>query len=187
MKNKKIQIVFEAGPTHNGFKSAKKLIFSAAISGADAIKFQIIDADEIMADKKINIKYKIFSDNKLKLKKDTIYSLLKKRMLSYSDWRKLKLYADSLNLDFFATVGSKKDIIFLNKIGCKEIKIASGDLNYLQLIEEVGKTGIKIQLDTGGGSLLQIENVINILKKNLNTKTLILHFIIVPWISNDFK
>ena len=50
-ENKKIQIVFEAGPTHNGFKSAKKLIFSAAISGADAIKFQIIDADEIMADK----------------------------------------------------------------------------------------------------------------------------------------
>lgn len=170
MKNKKIQIVFEAGPTHNGFKSAKKLIFSAAISGADAIKFQIIDADEIMADKKINIKYKIFSDNKLKLKKDTIYSLLKKRMLSYSDWRKLKLYADSLNLDFFATVGSKKDIIFLNKIGCKEIKIASGDLNYLQLIEEVGKTGIKIQLDTGGGSLLQIENVINILKKKFKYK-----------------
>jgi N,N'-diacetyllegionaminate synthase len=170
MKNKKIQIVFEAGPTHNSFKSAKELIFSAAIAGADAIKFQIIDADEIMADKKIKIKYKIFSGNRLKFKENTIYSLLKKRMLSYSDWKKLKLYSDSLNLDFFATVGSKKDILFLKKIGCKEIKIASGDLNYIQLIEEVAKTGIKIQLDTGGGSLKQIKNVINILKKKFKYK-----------------
>lgn len=170
MKNKKIQIVFEAGPTHNGFKSAKKLIFSAAMAGADAIKFQIIDADEIMADKKIKIKYKIFSNNRLILKKNTIYSLLKKRMLTYNDWRKLKLYADSLNLDFFATVGSKKDIVFLKKIGCKEIKIASADLNYLQLIEEVAKTGIKIQLDTGGGSLVQIDNVIKTLKEKFRYK-----------------
>lgn len=170
MKNKKIQIVFEAGPTHNGFKSAKKLIFSAAMAGADAIKFQIIDADEIMADKKIKIKYKIFSNNRLILKKDTIYSLLKKRMLTYNNWKKLKLYADSLNLDFFATVGSKKDVAFLKKIGCKAIKIASGDLNYLQLIEEVAKTGIKIHLDTGGGSLVQIDNIIKTLKEKFRYK-----------------
>ena len=41
MENKKIQIVFEAGP-HNGFKSAKKLIFSAAISGAMPLNFKLL-------------------------------------------------------------------------------------------------------------------------------------------------
>jgi len=34
-------ITFEAGATHNGLDSAKKLIDLAAISGANAVKFQI--------------------------------------------------------------------------------------------------------------------------------------------------
>ena len=35
-------ITLEAGPTINGFDSAKKLIEISARSGADAIKFQIL-------------------------------------------------------------------------------------------------------------------------------------------------
>ena len=37
-------VTFEAGPTHNGLSSALKLIDHAADSGAQAIKFQILDA-----------------------------------------------------------------------------------------------------------------------------------------------
>jgi len=57
IKNKKIGtgyqcfITFEAGPTHNGLESAKRLVKHAADSGADAVKFQIFDADRLVADK----------------------------------------------------------------------------------------------------------------------------------------
>ena len=50
-------IVFEAGPTHNGFKSAKELIKVAAVSGADAIKFQIFDPDQLISDKSVQYEY----------------------------------------------------------------------------------------------------------------------------------
>ena len=44
-------ITLEAGPTINGFDSAKKLIEIAAKARADAIKFQILNADDLVAEK----------------------------------------------------------------------------------------------------------------------------------------
>ena len=68
-KAEKTFITFEAGPTHNGYSSAKKLIESAAKSGADAIKFQIIDADRLMADKNVLFEYKVLDKNQSITKK----------------------------------------------------------------------------------------------------------------------
>ena len=42
MKNKKIQIVFEAGPTHNGFKSAKKLILVQQFQEQMQLNFKLL-------------------------------------------------------------------------------------------------------------------------------------------------
>ena len=53
----KVHIVLEAGPTHTGLKSAKDLVDIAVEAGADSIKFQQMDAERIMADKKILFEY----------------------------------------------------------------------------------------------------------------------------------
>ena len=50
-------IVFEAGPTHNGLESAKKLALLAKESGADAIKFQIADHNRLITTKDLNFSY----------------------------------------------------------------------------------------------------------------------------------
>ena len=55
-------IVYEAGPTHDGYETAKKLVFNAAKSGANAIKFQIFDPDRLIADKKQMFRYKILKN-----------------------------------------------------------------------------------------------------------------------------
>ena len=52
-------ITFEAGPTHSGFESAKEMVRLAAESGADAVKFQMTDADRLMACKEQLFAYKI--------------------------------------------------------------------------------------------------------------------------------
>ena len=44
-------ITFEAGPTHDGVASAKALIQEPPAAGADAIKFQILDPDRLVADR----------------------------------------------------------------------------------------------------------------------------------------
>ena len=49
MKNKKILIIAEAGVNHNGkLNIAKKLILAASKAGADFIKFQTFNPDEMI-------------------------------------------------------------------------------------------------------------------------------------------
>ena len=55
-------ITFEAGPTHNGLASAKRLVKLAAENGADAVKFQILDPERLVADKKQLFSYDILID-----------------------------------------------------------------------------------------------------------------------------
>ena len=75
--NNKVYIVFEAGPTHGGFKNAKKLIIESAKYGTDAIKFKFL-IQIYIKDKSQLINYKILnSKNQLVNKSSTLYSLLK--------------------------------------------------------------------------------------------------------------
>lgn len=52
-----IYIVFEVGPTHNGLDSAKRLVKAAADAGADAVKFQILDAERLVRDPNMMVEY----------------------------------------------------------------------------------------------------------------------------------
>src|SRR5215469_6883221 len=55
-------IAFEAGPTHDGLESAKTLVTHAAKSGAHGIKFQILDPDRLVADRKQPFSYEVLVD-----------------------------------------------------------------------------------------------------------------------------
>jgi sialic acid synthase SpsE len=52
-----VYIVLEAGPTHYGLDSAKKLVKAAKDAGANAVKFQYLSADRLMADKSVMFEY----------------------------------------------------------------------------------------------------------------------------------
>jgi len=74
-----IFITFEAGPTHSGLESAKRLVSYAAEAGADAVKFQIVDPDRLVADKKMPFEYEVLVDKKsgkTKTVSEPLYDLL---------------------------------------------------------------------------------------------------------------
>ena len=170
----KIFITFEAGPTHEGYYSAKRLIESVANSGADAIKFQIIDAERLMADKNVLFEFQILEKNKSITKKDSLYSLLKKRMLTKNEWKKLKKYADSLGICFFATIAFEEEVDFVTELGCQSIKIASSDVDHSNLIMYEKKKKKNIQIDTGNSSISEIETAVNIIESTGN-KNIVIH------------
>ena len=73
----------------------KKLIEIAAKTGADAIKFQILNADDLVADKKQLFEYKILKDkvtNATETVKEPLYDILKRRELSDNEWVGIKKY-----------------------------------------------------------------------------------------------
>ena len=171
-------ITFEAGPTHLGYLSAKKLINQAAKAGADAIKFQILDPERLIQDKNQMFEFKILTHRKRKKTKTIkkkLYDLMKERSLKKTEWRKLRQYANKLDIAFFATIAFEDEIEFVKDIGCDSIKIASADLNYLSLIDKASKTKLPIQLDTGMSSIKEVEKAVKVIEKNKNNKIIIHH------------
>ena len=182
IKNKKIGagypcfITFEAGPTHNGVESAKRLVRHAADSGADAVKFQIFDPDRLVADKKQLFSYGILINKETgetETIQEPLYDILQRRSLTNQEWTEVKNYCDQLNILFFSTVGFDDDVDFLVELGCDSIKIASADVNHYPLLRRVAKTGMCIQLDTGMATLGEIEAAIDIIRSEGNERIII--------------
>ncbi len=169
-------IVFEAGATHDGKASAKKLISLAASAGADAVKFQIFNPDLLVSDKKQQFSYDILIDKssmKTETVQESLYDILSRRSLNQRDWVEIKEYSDSMGLAFFATIGFEEDIELLESFGCDSIKIASADINHWPLIRKAAKTGLCIQLDTGNADLGEIENAVEICLQEGNDQIII--------------
>lgn len=171
-------ITFEAGPTHNGLGSAKRLVKLAAENGADAVKFQILDPERLVADKKQLFSYDILLDkqtNQTKTLSEPLYDIFVRRSMKKTQWHELKKDCDKLGLAFFATIGFDDEIDFLEKLGCHSIKIASADVNHFPLIRRAAKTGMCIQLDTGKASISEIETAIDIIRSQGNNNIIIHH------------
>ncbi len=176
-KDQTAYIVFEAGPTHRGFESAKNLIKMAKKAGADAIKFQMFDTNRLISNKTQKFQYEILINkkkNKFKKINESLYKIFKRRELKKKQWAQLAKLCRKLNIGFFATCGFSDEIKFLKKIGCDSIKIASADVNHIPLIKEAARTNLCIQLDTGMSTLDEIKNASKVLKKN-GCKKMIIH------------
>lgn len=171
-------ITFEAGPTHSGLASAKRLVSLAAEAGADAVKFQILDPDRLVADRTVMFSYDVLIDratDKRETVSEPLYDLLARRALSHADWREVKRHADGLGLAFFATIGFPDEIDLMVEIGCHSIKIASADVNHLPLIKRAARTGLCLQIDTGNATIGEVEVAVDAILAEGNSDIIIHH------------
>ena len=171
-------VTFEAGPTHDGLESAKRLIDLAAGAGADAIKFQIVDPDRLVADRKLPFSYDILVDRETgetRTVTEPLYEIIKRRALTDDEWRELKAYSDDKGLAFFATILFENDLDLLTELGCDSIKIASADVNHVPLIKLAAETGLCLQLDTGNSTIGEIEAAVDVIRAAGNENIIIHH------------
>jgi N,N'-diacetyllegionaminate synthase len=169
-------ITFEAGATHNGLEQAKRLVSSAAEAGADAIKFQILDPERLVADKKQMFSYEVLVDQetgKTETVTEPLYDILCRRALSKGEWQELKHFSDKNSLVFFATVGFEDEIKLIEELGCDSIKIASTDVNHWPLLRKAAHTGLCIQLDTGNATIGEIEEAVDVIRTEGNDDIII--------------
>jgi len=169
-------ITFEIGPTHNGVESAKRLIKFASDAGADAVKFQIFDPERLVADKKQLFSYGVLKDREtgeIETIEEPLYDIFVRRSLTKEQWKEVKLYCDSLDMAFFATVGFDDEVDFLEELGCHSIKIASADVNHFPLLRRAARTGMCIQLDTGMSTLGEIEAAVDVIRSEGNENIII--------------
>ena len=161
-------IIAEIGMNHNGsVKNAKKLIRGAKYAGADCVKFQLRDLKSLYSDDALHFK-------NADLGVEYQINLLKKFKLSLSELKKLKSYADNLNLSFICTPWDIKSADFLENIGVSAYKVASADLTNMELINHIVKKKKLIIISTGMSTEQEINYTVKFLKSK-KAKFILLH------------
>jgi len=178
-QNGRVYIVFEAGATHTGLSSAKELARVAKEAGADAIKFQMLYADRLMADRRVLFEYgyleRVGKELGLKHFREPLYEILKRRELSREEWKALKLHCDEIGITMICTATFEDEIDFLvDKLGVPAIKICSGDVDYLHLIRYAAGKNVNLQLDTGGAEIWEIEKAVRAAEE-VGCRNLVIH------------
>mgnify|MGYP001158133886 CR=1 FL=1 len=157
-----VKIIAEAGVNHNGsLKEAKKLIDCASKAGADYVKFQTFSAEDLAT----KLAPKASYQKRGSKKKETQYEMLKKLELKKSDYLLLKKYCKKKKINFLSSPFSIKSFDLLNKIGLKEIKIPSGEIDNYPLLKHIGKYNKKIILSSGISTLEEVSRAVKILNK----------------------
>jgi N,N'-diacetyllegionaminate synthase len=76
-------------------------------------------------------------------------------------------YSKKRNIEFLCTAFDIKNLKFLLKNGMKKIKIPSGEITNIPLLEFISKQNKKVFLSTGMSTICEIKEALHILKKNL--------------------
>jgi N,N'-diacetyllegionaminate synthase len=167
-------IIAEAGINHNGsIRIAKRLIDIAAKAGADAVKFQTFNTENLVTKSAKKAKYQKKNDNR----KESQFDMLKKLELSPLMHKILLSYCKKKNILFLSSPFDLQSIDFLNNLGLKIFKIPSGEITNLPYLEKLGKLNKKIILSTGMSNINEIKDALNILiKKGTNKNNItVLH------------
>jgi pseudaminic acid synthase len=164
-------IIAEISGNHNGNKSRfLRLIDKACKSGADLIKIQTYEPDDITLNSK-NQHFKI-KDGVWKGK--YLYSLYKKACTPY-DWHYSAFkIAKKYKKIIFSSPFSIKAVDFLEKFNVPIYKIASFEITDYRLINYIASKKKPIIISTGMASLNEIQKAIKIIEKH-HKKIIILH------------
>jgi sialic acid synthase SpsE len=142
-----IKIIAELAQGFEGKpEQAKLLILAGAKAGADAVKMQLVYADELCTSN-----YKDFK-------------LFETLEMSDQTWQSLAARSNELNVELHLDVFGPRSLALADSIGAQAIKIHGTDMGNIGLLKEVARSGIKeVMLGAGGGFLPEISQAIELL------------------------
>lgn len=154
-------IIAEAGINHNGQMTyAKKLIDVAKDGGADAVKFQTFNTEELVTQSAQKAEYQKTTDGS----GESQYDMLKRLELKKDDFIELARYSKEKGIMFLSTPFDKESVDLLDAIGMPVFKIGSGEITNFPLLTYTARKGKPIIVSTGMATLGEIEEALKILK-----------------------
>lgn len=154
-------IIAEAGVNHNGnLNLAKKLIEGAALAGTDLVKFQTFSAEKIVTRKAAKAGYQLDPSNT----SESQFEMLQSLELGKDALEKLIQHARSCGIKLFSTGFDIDSVDMLIDLGQEILKIPSGEITNLPLLQHIGKKNMKVILSTGMSDLHEVGNAIQVLE-----------------------
>ena len=128
-------IIAEIGINFEGkLNIAKKLITDAKNAGANAVKFQLFQAETLS-----NPYSKKTSSQKVNIKKESLYNMWKRMELNKSKIKILFDFSKKSNIDFITSVFDLKSLSYAESVGVKSYKVASSDITDYVLLKNLSK------------------------------------------------
>lgn len=156
---KQTYIIAEIAQAHDGsLGMAHAYIDAVAKTGANAIKFQTHIA---VAESSIHEPFRV----KFSKQDATRYEYWQRMEFSLEQWKELKEHCDEVKLDFISSPFSNAAVDLLEKIGIKQYKIGSGEVNNFLLLEKIANTGKPIIISSGMSSFAELDATVDFLKK----------------------
>ena len=154
--------VAEISANHNGsLIQAKKLIKTAKIYGADAVKLQSYKPETIT----IESKKKDFVISGGLWNGNTLWDLYKKAQTPFEWHKELFDYAKKIRITCFSTPFDETAVDLLESFNCPFYKVASFEMNHIPLIKRIAQTRKPIIISTGMANLKEIDLAYKTAKK----------------------
>jgi N,N'-diacetyllegionaminate synthase len=157
-----IFIIAEAGVNHNGsIETARKLIDAAASAGADAVKFQTFKAEDVATAGAGKAEYQKAATQA----DEPQCEMLRRLELGFGEFAALKRHADEAGILFLSTGFDRGSVEFLSRdLGVPILKVPSGEITNLPLLEAVAAQGKPVFLSTGMSTVEEIGAALDALR-----------------------
>ena len=153
-------LIGEIGINHNGdIKIAKQLIKNAKDCGFDAVKFQKRTIEVVYDKITLDTPRESPWGNTTREQKEGLE-------LGKSDYDEIDNYCKELNIDWFASAWDIQSLEFLENYNLKFHKIASAMIVDKVFLDEVAKKNKHTFISTGMSTKKDIDDAVNIFKKN---------------------
>ena len=161
-KTPRTLVIAEVGVNHNGdLELAKKLVDAASHAGADVVKFQTFQANQLVTQHAEQAAYQQQALGK-RMSQQEMLQLLE---LKPEDHGELIDHCQKKNVEFLSTAFDSLSIELLAKMNLKRWKIPSGEITNLPYLRQIGRQGRPVILSTGMADLGEIEAAIAVLEQ----------------------
>lgn len=154
--------IAEIGSNFDGsLEEALHLVDLAKQAGADAVKFQSFKADKIVSPQsfeEIQAEFQTEWDQ-------GVYEVYEDAEFPREWHEDVAGYARKAGLDFFSSPYDRAAVDLLLELDVPAIKIGSGDIDWLEMLDYIGRQGKPVLIATGASTLAEVDRALRTLRQ----------------------
>jgi N,N'-diacetyllegionaminate synthase len=156
MRTSRTLVIAEVGVNHNGdVEFAHRLIDVSADAGADVVKFQTFDPEQLVSAAGLTADYQLQSTGRSN-QRDMLAGLA----LPSSAWAELADHCRDRAVEFLSTAFDWRSLEALVELGLRRIKIPSGEVDNLRFISAAASIGLPLIVSTGTSAWEDVDRAV---------------------------
>lgn len=158
--NDRVFIIAEAGVNHDGsLDDARRMIDVAAEAGADAVKFQTFQAEQLVTGRAAKAAYQARNTGE----DGGQMAMLKALEIAHQDHEGLAAHAAARGVRFMSTAFDLDSLAFLASLDMPAIKLPSGDLTWGPMLLAAARLNQPLIVSTGMADLDEIRDALSVI------------------------